>query len=165
MRVFRKVGKYISIVLLNTAHEVRSFLHRVSGKKILGVRIILIQERHTLLVSHWYAPFVWTLPGGGVKKTETPEQAAIREVSEETGFKVHSLGGLIGTYRGRFNKNETVYVYYTGDFDGSLSLTPNIEIMARSWFDIDNLPDEISPGNQKRIDAYRAGVRDEKGIW
>ena len=30
----------------------------------------------------------WTLPGGGVKKDETLEQAVVREVKEETGLDV-----------------------------------------------------------------------------
>lgn len=31
---------------------------------------------------------VWVLPGGGLDRHETPEQGAIREVLEETGYQV-----------------------------------------------------------------------------
>jgi 8-oxo-dGTP pyrophosphatase MutT (NUDIX family) len=31
---------------------------------------------------------VWVLPGGGLDRHETPEQGAVREVLEETGFQV-----------------------------------------------------------------------------
>jgi len=34
----------------------------------------------------------WVCPGGGVKKGETPEKAAVREVSEETGIKCRAVG-------------------------------------------------------------------------
>jgi 8-oxo-dGTP pyrophosphatase MutT (NUDIX family) len=118
-----------------------------------------------LLVSHWYAPWAWTLPGGGVDKKETPEQAAIREVKEETGFVVNSIAGEIGRYHGTWGRGDMVAVYYTGDFSGSLALKPNLEIMARSWFDIDNLPLELSPANRRRIESYRDGVRGEVGSW
>jgi 8-oxo-dGTP pyrophosphatase MutT (NUDIX family) len=38
-----------------------------------------------VLVRHSYAPG-WRLPGGGVKRRETPEAAALRELKEEIGL-------------------------------------------------------------------------------
>ncbi|USQ75079.1 NUDIX hydrolase [Ornithinimicrobium cryptoxanthini] len=38
----------------------------------------------------------WTLPGGGLELHETTEQAAVREVAEETGYAV-ALGELLGS--------------------------------------------------------------------
>jgi 8-oxo-dGTP pyrophosphatase MutT (NUDIX family) len=31
---------------------------------------------------------VWVIPGGGIEKGETPEEAAIRETREESGFEI-----------------------------------------------------------------------------
>ena len=38
----------------------------------------------------------WATPGGGVKENETFEQAAIREIREETGIQVNGVGRQIG---------------------------------------------------------------------
>lgn len=162
----RRLGMWLSMFLIGCAHVARYWVTRLrGGKEVQGVRLILIQERKVILISHWYAPWVWTLPGGGVEKGETFEQAAIREAREETGFEVKTIAGEIGTYRGSMGKKDSVRVFYTGDFEGSLALRPNLEVMARSWFDIDNLPEEISPANRRRIEAYRDGVRGETGKW
>lgn len=166
MRYLRRLGMYVSLSLIGLMHVTRYWLARFRAKgDIQGVRIIIMQDRLVVLVSHWYAPWVWTLPGGGVEKDETPEQAAAREAEEETGLKIKSLAGEIGTYTGSMGKRDKVKVFYTGDFEGNLTLLPSLEIMGRSWFDIDTLPDEISPANRRRIEAYRAGVRGESGRW
>jgi ADP-ribose pyrophosphatase YjhB (NUDIX family) len=162
MRFIRKAGMYFSLWLIGVVHAVR-YWTSFSSRRIQGVRIILIDDRRILLVSHWYAPWAWTLPGGGVDKNEEPEAAAMREAFEETGLNVRSIAGEIGTYQGRWGRGDLVAVYYTGDFEGSLALKPNLEIMARSWFDIDKLPEELSPANRRRIEAYRDGVRNETG--
>ena len=164
MHTIRKVGMYLSLTIISVVHAVR-YWTSFRTSSIQGVRIILVQDRKVVLVTHWYAPWTWTLPGGGVNKNETPEAAAIRETKEETGFEVKSLAGEIGKYKGTWGRGDMVMVFYTGDFEGSLALTPNIEIMGRSWFDIDNLPEELSPANRRRIEAYRDGVRGEVGKW
>jgi 8-oxo-dGTP diphosphatase len=53
----------------------------------------------------------WNFPGGGILPGETPEQAAIRELREETGLIAASLtpkATLTGTWRGR---RETVHFF------------------------------------------------------
>ena len=155
---------HLSLTIISVVHAVRYWLS-FSTSSVQGARIIIVQDRSVVLVSHWYAPWVWTLPGGGVNKNEAPEAAAIREAREETGFIIKSIAGEIGRYQGRWGRGDMIAVYYTGDFEGSLALKPNFEIMARSWFDIDNLPEEISPANRRRIEAYRDGVRGERGKW
>ena len=44
--------------------------------------------------------YVWTFPKGRPDAGETPEQAALREVKEETGYSAKVIGKLPGSFRG-----------------------------------------------------------------
>lgn len=74
--------------------------------------------------------------GGHLEKGETPEQALIREVKEETGLDLHSY-----TYYGKVffsdtGVNELMHVYVSSDFTGELIECDEGEL---KWVDIDQL--------------------------
>lgn len=52
-----------------------------------AIGIIFSKDDQVLLVKRRDVP-VWVLPGGGIEESETIEDAAVREVLEETGFHV-----------------------------------------------------------------------------
>jgi 8-oxo-dGTP pyrophosphatase MutT (NUDIX family) len=62
----------------------------------LGVRVMMICDGKVLLVRQSYMKG-WFMPGGGVKRGETLEQAARREAREEVGADLKSLS-LLGAY-------------------------------------------------------------------
>lgn len=63
----------------------------------VGAYCVLV-ENGSILLAHLNPDIFdaeeWTLPGGGVDPYETPEQAAVREVREESGFEVELTGLL-----------------------------------------------------------------------
>jgi acetyl-CoA carboxylase carboxyl transferase subunit beta len=60
--------------------------------------VVLREDGAVLLVRRARPPAIgsWTLPGGKVEDGETPEQAIVREVFEETGLRVN-VGPILET--------------------------------------------------------------------
>ena len=59
---------------------------------VLGVGAVVIHESKVLLVQRAKPPFVgqWCIPGGKVRFGETLQQAAEREILEETGIVIEA---------------------------------------------------------------------------
>jgi 8-oxo-dGTP pyrophosphatase MutT (NUDIX family) len=61
-----------------------------------SAKALLVDSQERLLLLHMQDPVEaalgrwWELPGGGLEPGETPEEALVREVAEETGFMLHS---------------------------------------------------------------------------
>ncbi|ELK40126.1 hypothetical protein BAG01nite_47560 [Brevibacillus agri] len=51
---------------------------------------IIIRDDRVLMVKQYVerGDIVWNFPGGKMEENETPEQACIREVKEETGYDI-----------------------------------------------------------------------------
>lgn len=90
--------------------------------------IVLKNKKEFLSVSLHKDHSDMNMPGGNVKKNETPEQAGIRETKEETGLDVKNLKFLYQELEG----NIMVYTYYTFDYEG--------EIFTEEYHVVDWLP-------------------------
>lgn len=93
-----------------------------------------------LLVRSRFSRQEWALPGGGVNRNESYERAAVREVLEEIGLKIHNL-----RYLGKANSHESyvkfsvrVFVARASNYD----IKCNFEIMEARWLNMNYLPEE-----------------------
>jgi 8-oxo-dGTP pyrophosphatase MutT (NUDIX family) len=165
MRLLRKAGFWLSLFLIEAAYHSRYWVTLCTrAGPMRGVRLLLVRDRRVLLVRHRYAPWAWTLPGGGVRRGESPEQALLRETREETGLQLRSVAGEIGTYIGPMRRDDRITVFHADDAE-ALAAGRSFEIIACRWFDLDHLPDDLSPASRRRIEAFIKGVRGEQGRW
>ena len=83
----------------------------------LGVRAAVIDEQErVLLLRHTYT-IGWFLPGGGVERGETAEEAQRRELREETEIDITAPPALFGIYfNGRASVCDHVFVYLVRSF-------------------------------------------------
>lgn len=87
----------------------------------VGAYVVCVRDG-ALLIVRFARSGVWTLPGGGLDHGEPPEAAAVREVAEETGYRVE-LGRLIGVdsavwSRADRNDVHALQLVYTGQVVG-----------------------------------------------
>ena len=117
----------------------------------LGVRAVIVVDGRVLLVRHGYVAG-WQFPGGGVDPGETAEEAARREVLEETGFAVDGPLHLFGLYHATaYTDRDHVAVYVASAAHEAAAFVPNREIAEIGWFPLDRLPENIVPGAARRL--------------
>lgn len=126
-----------------------------------GASVIVINPAGEILMQQRQDDGTWSYPGGRVEIDETVEDAARREVLEESGLTVGKLE-LLGVFSGKElnhvypNGNEVCgidIVYVSRDYTGSLHCTDG-ESLRLGFYPPDHLPHPISPMNAKQIAAY-----------
>lgn len=148
------------IKLLYLAYRIYCFLFRPVR---MGVRVMMIQENKVTLIRQTYMPG-WFMPGGGLKRGETLEQAARREAYEETGAELGEIT-FMGAYTSfRDWKTDHNLVFVCHDF--KITGKPDGEIAEVKNFPVDQLPEGLWPGYQRRLEEYKLGkVNPQFGEW
>ncbi|GMR11610.1 MAG: NUDIX hydrolase [Anaerolineae bacterium] len=109
--------------------------------------VFIRSEEGLLLVKQNYGSKYWSLPGGSVEANETIEQAAVREVKEETGLDVY-LTRVIGIYRKRSENG--LAITFEGKAMGG-NLEERAELGECKYFPIDGLPSHVRHHFSQRV--------------
>ncbi|WP_281362028.1 A/G-specific adenine glycosylase [Desulfolutivibrio sulfodismutans] len=145
-RPVRAKGKSIELITVATA------VFRCQG-------LIFIQRRRP--GGAWGN--LWEFPGGRVEAGEAPEDAAVRELSEETGFSARVEAPLGVIRHGYTTYRVTLHCYLLAPADPTLPglpfpvLTAAVESRWASLADLDGLA--FPAGHRKLIDSLRADLR------
>jgi mutator protein MutT len=115
---------------------------------------VLVEHQNTLVLQRrTIDPGLgkWTFPSGFVERGERVEDAAIREVLEETGLRIR-IDRLLGLYS--YPDNPVALAVYVGRSVGG-KMSAGDECDAVELFDPDNLPSLAFPHDASIIQSWR----------
>ncbi len=120
-----------------------------------GVKCAIDYNGKILFVRLSYAHKGWTLPGGGVKKNESFEDAAKREAKEETGIDLDEILE-VGEYKAtKEYKNDYVVCFYAKTSNPDFKID-NLEISEAKWSDPNFLPEPYTKRLPLMIDLLKS---------
>jgi len=106
-----------------------------------GVKCVVEHAGTWLLIRNTYGHKYWTLPGGGVKRRESPADAARREVREEVGIALRDVEPLGEYFSTRHYSKDTVYCF-RARVENTDHQIDGKEILEARWFAPDAIPEE-----------------------
>jgi len=106
---------------------------------------IILHSRHILLVKA-RDKNNWQLPGGRIEPGESPVDAVVREVKEETGLRA-----LVGRLTGRYRREDgSVVRVYAARARGKLAGARE-EILEQRWVRIREAKEMVSQNTRRRL--------------
>ena len=107
--------------------------------------VLYLQEDRLLLVKRGVAPQkgLWALPAGFQEMDETPEQAARREMHEETGMQAKELK-LFDLFFNDHDPTRPINVAVFLTFNAEGHLKPGDDVLDADFFPLNQLPTELA---------------------
>ncbi len=106
-------------------------------------------NKEFLLVSAKRCSLIWVLPKGHIKLSESEEQAAVREVKEESGLKVSIIEKIGNAERMKWNLKKQVTAFYLMEFKSVIS--KNHENRKLAWLPIEKAVSKLFYAYQRKI--------------
>ena len=122
-----------------------------------GIMQILLHRRENT----GYQDGRWDLSGSGhVDEGETAREAVVRECRDELGIAVCEEDVTFVHLSHRLSADKIYYDLYfkVGKYSGSPSIAEPEKSSALTWFDIDNLPEDIIAVRKADLENVRNGI-------
>jgi len=115
--------------------------HRVI---LMVVDIVVATDAEVLLIKRKNNPYAghWALPGGFIDPGETPIQAALRELVEETGVELSAMPELVGEFREPYRDPRMEHTWswaFKMHVDDRAATTAGDDASATEWVAINEL--------------------------
>ena len=137
-------------------------MNKQANKVWLGVGIILENAQGDILMMKRKAVHgkgTYSIPGGAVDAGEGIEQAALRELKEETGLEAQQLQCLGLTNNLQTYTTEGVHVasmiFYSNTFSGTLCCKEPHKHELLGWYNIKSLPSPLFEASGLALDLMR----------
>ncbi|MBW2997737.1 NUDIX domain-containing protein [Candidatus Woesearchaeota archaeon] len=123
---------------------------------------ILLGKRHTdpeKADSELHGEGTWTMPGGKIDFGESPEQAVVRELQEETGMDANPEKlKLVSVSNDAVDDAHFITLgFLCEDCEGEPSVLEPDEITEWRWFALDALPERVFFPSANVLQNYLAG--------
>ncbi len=112
-----------------------------------GAFATITNERDEILLCHRRDLDLWNLPGGSVEAGESPCEAVVREVREETGVEADVVRLASVSWKPR--RKEFLFQFVCRIVAGELCTTEESD--AFQYFPLEELPERLSPAARHRI--------------
>ncbi|NLN61202.1 MAG: NUDIX hydrolase [Deltaproteobacteria bacterium] len=125
------------------------------------VSAIVVQERRILLVKRGKAPYkdLWCLPTGFAETGESIEDAALRELKEETGMEGNIQGLVDVDSCTNYFYGDLIFVTFEIECTTG-KLRPGDDTVAAKYFPLQNIPKLAFRSNSKAVVTYIRGMSD-----
>lgn len=133
-----------------------TYTQETAPKKAMDCRVFFLNEQHELLLVKSPHKEHWAPPGGVIEVHESPRQAAIREVLEETGLTIERVQLLCLDYKGTgsHGADSVVWIFYGGVLTSTMQKNLHVdgeEIVETKFVDAETAKTLCTERMAKRI--------------